>query len=132
MGLKETMTPVHLMEVVGDEAAGGTNKSDQVIPNYNASLPLVGTEPLIRELGLLGVSSSQGDGTTAVSAAVRFLKGHHSSVLSPEVQAGVAEDADANLAVTVEMQTQVAAFAKYAGKLLPVDGTKHIVPEVVE
>ncbi len=126
--LKDTQTPVHLMEIVGDEAAGGANKPDQVIPNYNVSLPLVGTEPLITELGLSGVSSTQGDGTTAVSAAVRFLKGHHSSILSPEVQPGIAEDAEANLEVTVEMQTQVSAFAKYAGKLLPVDGTKHIVP----
>jgi len=130
--LKATMTPVHLMEIVGDEAAGGTNKSDQVIVNANASLPLVGTEPLIRELGLLGASNTVGDGTTAVSAAIRFLKGHHSSILSPEVQPGIAEDAQANMEVTIEMQTQVASFAKTGGKLIQIDGEKHIVPAPAE
>ena len=50
--VQASMTPVHLMEIVGDEAAGGTNKSDQVIVNADASLPLIGTEPLIRALGM--------------------------------------------------------------------------------
>lgn len=127
-GLKETMTPVHLMEIVGDEAAGGTNKSDQVIPNYNANLPLVGTEPLIQALGLVGADETVGNGTTAVSAAVRFLKGHHSSILSPAVSPGVAEDAQANLEVTIEMQTQVAAFAKTGGKLILISDNQHLVP----
>ena len=127
--LKALMTPVHIMEVVGDEAMGGTNKADQVIVNAVANLPLVGTEPLIRELGLvLGISETLGDGTSVVSAAVRFLKGHHSSILSPAVEAGVAEDAAANLAVTIEMQTQVAAFAKTGGKLLLITDNQHIVP----
>ncbi len=126
--VKTTMTPVHVMEIVGDEASGGTNKADQVIVNAVASLPLVGTEPLIRELGLTGASSTVGDGTTAVSAAVRFLKGHHSSVLDPSAVPGVAEDATANMQVTVEMQTQVAAFAKTGGKLLLITDNQHIVP----
>jgi len=126
--VQATMTPVHLMEIVGDEAGGGTNKSDQVIVNADASLPLVGTEPLIRELGILGISETLGNGTSAVSAVVRFLKGHHSSVLSPAVEEGVAEDAEANLAVTIEMQTQIAAFAKTGGKLLLITDNQHIVP----
>lgn len=128
VGLIETMTPVHVMEIVGDEAAGGTNKSDQVIPNYNASLPLVGTEPLIQALGLQGANDTVGDGTTAVSAAVRFLKGHHSSILSPAVSPGAAEDATANLEVTIEMQSEVTSFAKTGGKLLLITDNKHIVP----
>ena len=128
-GLKETKTPVLVMEIVGDEAAGGTNKSDQVIPNYNASLPLVGTEPLMKELGLsVGVNATQGNGTTAVSAAVRFLKGHHSSILSPYPEEGVAEDGEATTAVTIEMQTQVAAFAKTGGKLILISDNEHIAP----
>jgi len=126
--VKTTMTPVHVLEVVGDEAAGGSNKADQVIVNGVASLPLVGTEPLIRELGLLGASDTVGDGTTAVSAAVRFLKGHHSSILSPAVSPGAAEDATANLEVTIEMQSEVASFAKTGGKLLLITDNKHIVP----
>mgnify|MGYP003385661268 FL=1 len=126
--VKTTMTPVHVLEVVGDEAAGGSNKADQVIVNAVASLPLVGTEPLIRELGLLGASDTVGDGSTAVSAAVRFLKGHHSSILSPAVSPGAAEDATANLEVTIEMQSEVASFAKTGGKLLLITDNKHIVP----
>jgi len=126
--VKTTMTPVHVLEVVGDEAAGGSNKADQVIVNAVASLPLVGTEPLIRELGLLGASDTVGDGSTAVSAAVRFLKGHYSSILSPAVSPGAAEDATANLEVTIEMQSEVASFAKTGGKLLLITDNKHIVP----
>jgi len=126
--VKTTMTPVHVLEVVGDEAAGGSNKAAQVIVNAVASLPLVGTEPLIRELGLLGASDTVGDGSTAVSAAVRFLKGHHSSILSPAVSPGAAEDATANLEVTIEMQSEVASFAKTGGKLLLITDNKHIVP----
>jgi len=126
--VKTTMTPVHVLEVVGDEAAGGSNKADQVIVNGVASLPLVGTEPLIRELGLLAASDTVGDGTTAVSAAVRFLKGHHSSILSPAVSPSAAEDATANLEVTIEMQSEVASFAKTGGKLLLITDNKHIVP----
>jgi Pla-1/cef family extracellular lipase len=126
--VKTTMTPVHVLEVVGDEAAGGSNKADQVIVNAVASLPLVGTEPLIRELGIQGASDTVGDGTTAVSAAVRFLKGHHSSILSPAVSPGAAEDATANLEVTIEMQSEVASFAKTGGKLLLITDNKHIVP----
>ena len=126
--VQASMTPVHVMEIVGDEAAGGTNKSDQVIVNADASLPLIGTEPLIRALGVLGISETLGDGTSVVSAAVRFLKGHHSSVLSPAVEEGIAEDAEANLAVTIEMQTQIAAFAKTGGKLLLITDNQHIVP----
>lgn len=126
--VKATMTPVHVLEIVGDEAAGGSNKADQVIVNAVASLPLVGTEPLIRELGLQGASDTVGDGTTAVSAAVRFLKGHHSSILSPAVSPGAAEDATANLEVTIEMQSEVASFAKTGGKLLLITDNKHIVP----
>lgn len=128
--LKDKNTPVHVIEVVGDEPSG-TNKADQVIVNSVASLPLVGTEPLITGLGLsAGVNTPQGDGTTAVSAAVRFLKGHHSSLLSPAVVDGIADDAAANLAVTVEMQTQVASFAKSGGKYLLVDGTKNIAEPI--
>ncbi len=126
--VQATMTPVHLMEIVGDETLGGFNKADQVIVNATASLPLVGTEPLIRALALTGASDTVGDGTTTVSAAVRFLKGHHSSILSPATVAGVAEDADANLAVTIEMQTQIAAFSANGGKLLLITDNQHIVP----
>jgi Pla-1/cef family extracellular lipase len=118
--VKATMTPIHVIEVVGDEEAESVNKPDQVIPNEVASLPLAGSEPLIRALGLgdLGASSSVGDGTEKVSAVVRFINGHHSSVLDPNPQDGVAEDN--TLEVTVEMQTQVVGFAASKGMYLPI------------
>ncbi|TYK65208.1 VolA/Pla-1 family phospholipase [Colwellia echini] len=126
--VKALGSPVHLMEVVGNESLGGANKSDQVIVNGLAALPLVGTEPLIRELGLLSTSETVGDGTSAVSAAVRFLNGTHSSLLNPATETGIADDAAANLAVTVEMQTEVAAFAKSGGKLLLIADDEYIQP----
>lgn len=126
--INEAETPTHIMEVIGDEASGGTNKSDQVIVNGLATLPLVGTEPLIKQLELTGASESEGDGTSKVSVAVRFTKGHHSSMLSPEVQEGIAEDATANQLVTVEMQKQVASFAKSEGTFLLIEDNQHILP----
>jgi Pla-1/cef family extracellular lipase len=126
--LKATMTPIHVMEIVGDEAIAGTNKPDQVIVNYVATLPSVGTEPLIKSLGLTSTSSTTGDGTSAVNAAVRFLKGHHGSILSPAAQPGIADDAIATAAVTTEMQKQVASFAVSGGKVLVISDSEHLVP----
>jgi len=126
--LKGTMTPVHVMEIVGDEAIAGTNKSDQVIVNYVATMPAVGTEPLIKALDLDPISSTTGDGTAPVNVAVRFLKGHHGSILSPATQPGVADDAVATAAVTTEMQKQVASFAATGGKMLVVTDSAHLVP----
>jgi len=119
-------TPIHLQEIIGDEAEGGDNKSDQVVVNSVASLPLVGTEPLINTFGLEGIDSTLGDGTSAVSAAVRFLRGHHSSSLNPAAQEGVADDAAATLAVTVEMQTEIVSFAASSGKLIRVADDSNI------
>ncbi|PKG58853.1 lipase [Shewanella sp. Choline-02u-19] len=103
--LAATKLPVHVIEVVGD----ATNKPDQVLPNAVANFPLSGTEPLIANLGLKCVSS-----TNAGSGAVRFSKGHHSSIVSPNEIEGVTDGKAA--AATVEMQQQVAAFALTAGK----------------
>jgi Pla-1/cef family extracellular lipase len=96
--------PVHLIEVVGD---GAGNKPDQTLPNSVVGFPLSGTEPLIRALGLACVDTS-----TPGSGAVRFTKGHHSSIVSPSETS--ATDGMA-AAATVEMQMQVAGFAKTAG-----------------
>lgn len=96
--------PIHLIEVVGD---GAGNKSDQTLPNSVAGFPLSGTEPLIRALGLACVDTS-----TPGSGAVRFSKGHHSSIVNPKETS--ATDGMA-AAATVEMQRQVAGFAKTAG-----------------
>ncbi|MCL1043435.1 lipase [Shewanella marisflavi] len=104
-GLKATGLPVHLIEVVGD----GNNLPDQVLPNYVEKFPVSGTEPLIANLGLECI-----DTTTVGAGAVRFSKGHHSSLISPSEVAGVTDGSAA--AATVEMQQQVAAFALTAGK----------------
>ena len=109
-----TQTPTHVIEVVGD---GGDNLSDQVIPNSLATLPLGGTEGGIALLGLPGVST-----TTAGSGVVRFLNGHHSSILTPVVRPE-ATDAALNAAVTQEMQSQVATFFFAKGQQITVTNT---------
>ena len=103
--LKATGLPVHLIEIAGD----GSNLPDQVLPNSVENFPVSGTEPLIANLGLECV-----DTTTAGSGAVRFSKGHHSSIVSPSEIPSVTDGKAA--AATVEMQQQVAAFALTAGK----------------
>ncbi|MCM2679751.1 VolA/Pla-1 family phospholipase [Echinimonas agarilytica] len=106
-------TPILLHEVVGN---GADNLSDQVLPNSVAAdgWPVSGTEPLIAALGLDGISSSvQND--AGVSGAVRFMYGHHSSLLDSSVVPGVAEDAAKNAMVTQMMQLQVAEFLSSNG-----------------
>ncbi|QSX39533.1 VolA/Pla-1 family phospholipase [Shewanella cyperi] len=101
--LKATQLPVHLIEVVGD---GNGNLPDQTLPNTVAGFPTSGTEPLIANLGL-----ECRDSTLAGSGAVRFAKGHHSSIISAsETDATDGRAAEA----TVEMQRQVAGFAATA------------------
>ncbi|NKF51753.1 lipase [Shewanella sp. WXL01] len=102
--LAATNLPVHLIEVVGD----ATNLPDQVLPNRVEGFPLSGTEPLISGLGL-----GCADSTAAGSSAVRFAKGHHSSLVSPSEIPGVT-DGKAE-AATIEMQQQVSRFAQTAG-----------------
>ncbi|MEC4724737.1 lipase [Shewanella sp. D64] len=100
--LKATELPIHLIEVVGD---GDMHLPDQVLPNTVANFPISGTEPLITHLGLACVETT----TTGASGAVRFVKGHHSSIVSP---AGV----EGSAAATIEMQQQVAGYALTASK----------------
>ncbi|WP_133037689.1 VolA/Pla-1 family phospholipase [Shewanella fodinae] len=117
--LQASGLPVHLIEVVGD---GAGNKPDQVLPNSVSGFPLSGTEPLIANLGLSCVDSSGSNG------AVRFTKGHHSSIVSPSEISGVTDGMAA--AATAEMQSQVATFAASAAA-----GTPAIVvtnPQVIQ
>ncbi|MCE9686879.1 lipase [Shewanella sp. AS16] len=103
--LAATELPLHLIEVVGDGAA---NLPDQTLPNRVEGFPLSGTEPLISALGLGCV-----DSTSVGSGAVRFAKGHHSSIVSPSEVPGVTDGFAA--AATAEMQSQVVGFAASAG-----------------
>tara|TARA_R110000868_G_scaffold142465_1_gene359834 strand:+ start:10750 stop:13131 length:2382 start_codon:yes stop_codon:yes gene_type:complete len=113
-GLVATATPVHLTEIIGD---GGSNLSDRVIPNQTTAVPFGGTEPLAALLGLSGV-----DTTTAGSALVRFTKGKHGSLLDPTASAEAPSGA-ANLAVTTEIQTQVANFVAAPSVVVVTDDT---------
>ncbi len=91
--LAATGTPVHLIEVIGD----------QTIPNAVEGAPFSGTEPMAALLGLQPVTA-----TTNGGGLVRFSEGDHGSILSPA----------ASLAATVEMQTQMATFAASNGTVL--------------
>jgi Pla-1/cef family extracellular lipase len=119
-----TQTPTHLIEVVGngvDTVEGGSctdialtdNCSDQVIPNRISTSPLGGTEGAIALLGLPSVST-----TTEGSGAVRFVYGHHGSILTPSAIPGVSPDAQKSGVATQEMQGQVVGFFATMGQLI--------------
>ena len=117
-----TDTPTHLIEVVGN---GSDNLSDQVIPNSVSSTPFGGTEGAIALLGLSGISETTQDTEMPVSGAVRYLFGHHSSILDPRTGSrGEAPDAVMTSAATVEMQSQVANFFSSNGHLISVQNTE--------
>ena len=110
--MKATATPTHVIEVVGD---GGDNLSDQVIPNQVSSSPLAGTEAAIRLLELPGVSE-----TTAGSGAVRFLNGHHGSILNPSPDANASPSVELSGRATTEMQTEVVSFFATKGQAISI------------
>ena len=111
-----TGTPTHLIEVVGN---GSDNLSDQVIPNTVSSAPFGGTEGAIALLGLSGVSETTQDAESPVSGAVRYLFGHHSSILDPS-PSPVAPDGEMTGRATNEMQSQAANFFSTGGHLISV------------
>lgn len=112
--LAATETPTHLIEVVGN---GDDNLSDQVVTNRAPFTPMGGTEPAIALLGLQGVSTD-----TNGSGAVRFVNGHHSSILDPRPTAA-SPDAALSARATQEMQSQVAVFFATMGQLIKVTDT---------
>lgn len=100
-GVVATQTPIHLIEVLGD----------QTIPNAVEGKPLAGTEPLIRLMGLPAVSTTvQSQDGTPVSGAVRFTEGGHGSLVSPEASA----------AATTEMQTEIFSWFGSDMLVLPI------------
>ena len=112
--LAATQTPTHLIEVVGD---GADNLSDQTVTNTAPFTPMGGTEPAIALLGLPAISE-----TTQGSGAVRFVHGHHSSILNP-LPTDSSPDAELSARATQEMQTQVAVFFASMGQLIQVTDT---------
>ena len=109
--LAATNTPTHLIEVVGN---GVDNLSDQTVTNTAPFTPMGGTEPAIALLGLAGVSED-----TNGSGVVRFINGHHSSILDPRPNAA-SPDPELSARATQEMQTQVATFFASMGQLIKV------------
>ncbi|WP_392339199.1 VolA/Pla-1 family phospholipase [Moritella marina] len=108
--LADNTDNIHLIEIIGDITTGGTNPSDQTLPNQGTSGSLVGTEPLIKALKLDCIDDND---TTAVNAGVvRFMKGHHSSLINPTSSGIATISATAALDATLEMQKQVATHAK--------------------
>ena len=126
--IKATQTPTHLIEVVGNgvdsngvvckDILDTDNCSDQVIPNTVTTTPFGGTEGAIALLGLPSVSS-----TTEGSGAVRFIYGHHGSILSPAPNSSSIQDPLVTGAATQEMQGQVAGFFATMGQLITVTNT---------
>ncbi len=103
--------PIYLIEMVGNN---GSDMPDKVVPNRVAGNPWAGTEPLISLLELESLSTSTVEGP--VRACVRFVVGHHDTLLSP-----VGEDGFANAtsqAAHVEMLLQTYSFLNTSGQEL--------------
>lgn len=104
-----TFKSIVLHEVIGDT----------VVPNFVATAPLSGTEPLIKTMGLAAYSSSR-SGAGDLSLAGRFVPpAAHSSLLSPA----------ASPAATAEMQAQMASFIASKGTSVVVSNAATMVPE---
>ncbi len=115
--LAATQTPTHLIEVVGD---GADNLSDQTVTNTAPFTPMGGTDPIINFLDLDSVSETPE--YTNGSGVVKFVNGHHSSILDPRSTAA-SPDAALSAKATQEMQSQVAVFFATMGQLIKVTDT---------
>jgi len=115
--LAATQTPTHLIEVVGD---GADNLSDQTVTNTAPFTPMGGTDPIITFLDLDSVSETPE--YTSGSGVVKFVNGHHSSILDPRSTAA-SPDAALSAKATQEMQSQVAVFFATMGQLIKVTDT---------
>ncbi|MGA9575874.1 MAG: hypothetical protein WBS20_18170, partial [Lysobacterales bacterium] len=103
-------TPILLHEVI----------NDQVIPNFVATSPLAGTEPLIKVMGLNAYSSTQ-QSADGLRAAGRFV---------PPASHGSWLDPSSSPPAFYEMQTQAASFiASFGGAVVVTDGNT-MVPVV--
>jgi hypothetical protein len=104
-----TFNSIVLHEVIGDT----------VVPNFVATAPLSGTEPLIRAMGLEAYSSTRSS-PDGLAVAGRFVPpASHGSLLSPA----------SSPAATAEMQGQAASFVASKGTTVVVDNAATMVPE---
>lgn len=99
-------TPVHMLTVVGD---GAMSLPDQVIP-VETALPLSGQLPLARLMNLETISSTV-QNPEPTGGIVLYTAGAHGSSINPGPDS----------AVTVEMQTQIAAFLASGGRVIQVN-----------
>jgi hypothetical protein len=92
--------------------------NDQVLPNFVATAPLSGTEPLIRAMGLTSYSSTQVD-PNGLDLVGRFVPpAEHSSWLVPEYSP----------AAWAEMQKQFASWLKSRGTAVVVEDAATMSP----
>ena len=98
---------VMLQEVIGDT----------VIPNFVATAPLAGTEPLINVMGLNYISETTVD-PGGIRGFNRILNASHGSLLDPT----------ANLEATVEMQGEAVSMAASDGVNVVVTNPQVIAP----
>lgn len=104
-------TAIHMIEVVGD---GADSLPDQTVPNSVATAPLAGSHALARVMGFDPANPTSA--TIAGPGLVQFTAGEHGSLINPA----------ANVAVTTEMQTQMATFAATGGTTLLITDTSVI------
>jgi Pla-1/cef family extracellular lipase len=120
LGQTPNPIPIHMIEVIGD---GGASKPDQVIPNQTQSLHFGGTEPLAALLGLSQITE-----TTNGSGLVKFIKGHHTTLLTP---AGIPDVAtDKTIEANAQMQAQVATFLATGGTTIAIDADSEVIQTV--
>lgn len=98
--------------ILGQEVLG-----DTVIPNFVATNPLAGTEPMFALLGLTGIDSTTMN-AMGVHAAVRFISGTHGSLLDPS----------SDPAVTFEMQGEAGSMTASDGTLVFISDPSVILP----
>jgi pimeloyl-ACP methyl ester carboxylesterase len=85
-----TAQPILLLEAVGDCSVNGVEgcqageyMPDTIIPNGAEGLPLAGTEPLIRHLGLAPITGAIPAGADIIKGVIRVTTGGHGTYLFP-------------------------------------------------
>lgn len=109
-------TPVYMNVVTGGVDG---NKPDTVIPPTTTN-PLAGSTPLARFMGLEIATETQGPSATPGNYVVNFSQGHHGSILTPAFDQNSGGTAQGHAMATTEMQTQLVAYLKSKGLLLPI------------
>jgi len=123
-----------VLEVIGDGTGTGSHLPDLVIPNKvpddvdgsgTIPAPLSGTGPFATLLGAQKISETLvGDGDSAIKAWVRFVKGHHGSLVTPNNSSSTADEISA--AVYAEMRSEITSFLATSGTQVTVDADDSI------